>query len=79
MTTSINIQGMTCASCVRRIEVALQKVAGVHSARVSLLTEKAEVDHDLGLDPTGLVAAIIDIGYQADLNLHKTEPQSLMP
>jgi len=42
------LTGMTCASCVRRIEKALSKVEGVESASVNLATEKAKVAYDPG-------------------------------
>ncbi|HVB65684.1 MAG TPA: heavy metal translocating P-type ATPase, partial [Nitrolancea sp.] len=38
--------GMTCASCVRRVEKSLSKVAGVREASVNLATEKAKVSYD---------------------------------
>jgi Cu+-exporting ATPase len=40
------IEGMTCASCVRRVEKALTKVPGVEAANVNLATEKATVSFD---------------------------------
>ncbi|CAA9254738.1 MAG: Lead, cadmium, zinc and mercury transporting ATPase; Copper-translocating P-type ATPase [uncultured Chloroflexi bacterium] len=40
------VTGMTCASCVRRIEKALGKVGGVGEASVNLATEKARVTYD---------------------------------
>src|SRR4051794_18924633 len=40
------VAGMTCASCVRRIEKALKKVDGVQQASVNLATEKAHVVFD---------------------------------
>ena len=40
----IPIQGMTCASCVRRVEKTLGKVEGVSEANVNLATEQAHVD-----------------------------------
>ncbi|HXI15000.1 MAG TPA: copper ion binding protein, partial [Chloroflexota bacterium] len=40
------VTGMTCASCVRRIEKALTKVPGVREASVNLATEKARVVYD---------------------------------
>ncbi|MEK7703770.1 MAG: heavy metal translocating P-type ATPase, partial [Myxococcota bacterium] len=39
----LGVQGMTCASCVRRVEHALAKVAGVDAASVNLATERAAV------------------------------------
>ncbi|MGB3327391.1 MAG: heavy metal translocating P-type ATPase, partial [Thermomicrobiales bacterium] len=43
---SLPITGMTCASCVRRVERALTKVDGVAEANVNLATEKATVSYD---------------------------------
>jgi P-type Cu+ transporter len=40
------VTGMTCASCVRRIEKALNKVEGVQETSVNLATEKAHVVYD---------------------------------
>lgn len=61
---SLSIEGMTCASCVGRIERALQAVPGVRGARVNLTTERAEVsvfDTDVVED---LAHAIADAGYR---------------
>ena len=43
---SLPITGMTCASCVRRVEKALARTPGVASASVNLATEKATVTFD---------------------------------
>ena len=43
---TLPVTGMTCASCVRRVEKALKKVPGVHDASVNLATEKASVVYD---------------------------------
>ena len=40
---SIDIEGMTCASCVARVEKSLLRVPGVTSASVNLATERATV------------------------------------
>ena len=40
------VTGMTCASCVSRVEKALGKVAGVERAAVNLATERATVSYD---------------------------------
>ena len=42
-TVDIGIDGMTCASCVARVERALRKVDGVQDASVNLATESARV------------------------------------
>ena len=41
--TTLLVEGMTCASCVMRVEKALKKVPGVAAASVNLATEKATV------------------------------------
>ncbi len=43
---SLAVEGMTCASCVRRVERALLKAPGVGSAAVNLATERAKVAYD---------------------------------
>ena len=43
---SFPVEGMTCASCVRRVERALEKTPGVESANVNLATERATVRFD---------------------------------
>ncbi len=58
----IAVEGMTCASCVGRVERALQTVPGVETASVNLATERAEVTGP-ALDRTLLVKAIEDAGY----------------
>ena len=40
---SFHVQGMTCASCVARVERALEKVPGAEQASVNLATETATV------------------------------------
>ncbi|HEX5415268.1 MAG TPA: copper ion binding protein, partial [Chloroflexota bacterium] len=45
-TISFGVTGMTCASCVRRVEKALAKTAGIQEASVNLATEKATVTYD---------------------------------
>jgi Cu+-exporting ATPase len=58
------VTGMTCASCVRRIEKALGRVDGVNEASVNLATEKAHVVYDPHIaSPEGMRAAVEKAGY----------------
>ncbi|MDP1829763.1 MAG: heavy metal translocating P-type ATPase [Archangium sp.] len=60
----LQVQGMTCAACVRRIEGALNKVPGVQEASVNLITEKATVRFDRSLATMAqLEQAIVKAGY----------------
>ena len=61
---SVGVEGMTCASCVNRIERFLRKADGVRDAHVNLATERASVSLDAriaGRDE--VVAAIAAAGY----------------
>lgn len=58
------ITGMTCASCVRRVERAVGRVVGVESAAVNLATERATVGYDpMVTGVEAISAAITDAGY----------------
>jgi Cu+-exporting ATPase len=61
------IEGMTCASCVTRVEKALKKVPGVAEAEVNLATETATVRLGAGAAPEALVEAVRKAGYEARL------------
>ncbi|MBN8791592.1 MAG: copper-translocating P-type ATPase [Stenotrophomonas nitritireducens] len=63
----LGIDGMTCASCVGRVERVLARVPGVRSASVNLATGRALVHGDAALDPAALVAAVAKAGYQAHM------------
>jgi Cu+-exporting ATPase len=60
---SFKVDGMTCASCASRVERALDKVPGVHSASINLATEKATVRIDPGVAVGTLAAAVEAAGY----------------
>ena len=65
-TVTLEIDGMTCASCVSRVEKALSKVEGVVSAQVNLATETARVHFASGIVGVhALVAAVDRAGYAA--------------
>ncbi|WP_428390391.1 heavy metal translocating P-type ATPase [Lichenicoccus sp.] len=65
-TIDLAIGGMTCASCVGRVERALRGVPGVRTAEVNLATERARVEVIAGAASSGaLIAAISRAGYEA--------------
>jgi Cu+-exporting ATPase len=68
------IEGMTCSSCVARVEKALAKVPGVSRAEVNLATETANIALAPGADPETLVAAVRKAGYETHLPVAK-EPE----
>lgn len=63
----VSIKGMTCASCVGRVERALLKVPGVISANVNLATERAQVTITRGMNSTELLSTIEKNGYKAQI------------
>jgi Cu+-exporting ATPase len=63
---AFTIEGMTCASCVGRVERALKAVPGVLDASVNLATGRASVRHVTGLaDAATIAAAVRTAGYAA--------------
>ncbi|BEV14706.1 heavy metal translocating P-type ATPase [Herbaspirillum sp. DW155] len=66
---SLDIEGMSCASCVMRVEKALKKVPGVTAVSVNLATERASIATADPIAPATLIAAIEKAGYQAHQHL----------
>ena len=65
---TVPVTGMTCASCIRRVERVLSKTKGVAGASVNFAAEKASVAYDpTATSPDELVRAIRDAGYGADV------------
>jgi Cu+-exporting ATPase len=65
---TLDIGGMTCASCVRRVEKVLAKLDGVELAEVNLATEAASVVYDPNrVGPDQMAAAIATAGYTGQL------------
>ena len=60
------VTGMTCASCVKVIEMVLGKMPGIFEANVNLASERVSVVYDpASIDEEGIVAAIRAAGYEA--------------
>lgn len=68
---TIPVVGMTCASCVGRVEKALASVEGVTAAHVNLATERADISLQGQVDRRALVAAIEDAGYEVPAARHE--------
>ncbi len=67
---SLTVEGMTCASCVARVEKAAAKFAGVSSVNVNLATEKLTLKYNPDvLDLNKLAVTLEDIGYKLDLSI----------
>jgi Cu+-exporting ATPase len=65
MTVALDVTGMSCASCVGRVERALQGVDGVAEVSVNLATERAEVRTSGAVGAGALVDAVRQAGYEA--------------
>jgi len=63
-TITLPIEGMTCASCVGRVEAALATVEGVGSVSVNLASERAHIRPAGPVDRLALVRAIGKAGYE---------------
>ncbi|MEO6148034.1 MAG: heavy metal translocating P-type ATPase [Sulfuriferula sp.] len=73
---NIGIQGMTCASCVGRLEKALSKVPGVRSVSVNLATEQARIEANAGTPLESLQQAVHDAGYEVAATVENTNAQA---
>lgn len=62
-TTQIQIEGMTCASCVARVERSVAKVEGVDDVAVNFANSIGTITHSGQLDKSKIVAAIEKAGY----------------
>lgn len=65
--STLEVQGMSCASCVNRVESTLLAVPGVQHAAVNLALERAQVDADPAVSPQIMLDALANAGYTAQL------------
>lgn len=67
-TSTLSIKGMDCGSCSSTIERCLQKIEGIQSVNVSLLTERAQIIYNKQLISLGqIVESVNEIGYDATI------------
>lgn len=75
MVTTVKIEGMTCGACTSAIEGGFKDVSGVKHFSISLLSERAVIEHDPALLAADAICGIIeDRGFDAEV-LESTEKQ----
>jgi Cu+-exporting ATPase len=68
MTTTVSVGGMTCGACTSAVEAAFNKLAGIKSFNISLLSERAVIEHDSKLiSADTIVETIEDTGFDASI------------
>lgn len=74
---TLDIGGMTCASCVGRVEKALDKIPGVENASVNLATEQAKIrlKAHSGVKIDEIIALVQKTGYSAKISTPHTAPE----
>ena len=76
---TLDIGGMTCASCVSRVEKALDKIPGVEAASVNLATEQAKVRIKAGsLSLMDIIKLVQKTGYEAKESSARGNPHQNM-
>ncbi|MEX0785395.1 MAG: heavy metal translocating P-type ATPase, partial [Dehalococcoidia bacterium] len=74
-TRTFAVRGMTCASCVKRVEDALARVEGVERAQVNLATERATVQMSPGVEIGALRDSVAAAGYELAREVEAEEEQ----
>ena len=68
MMFDFQIKGMTCSSCVHKIESTVQKQKGIISAQIALATEKGKFTYDPELTGPRTIIELIQVGLVLKLN-----------
>ena len=67
-TTTVSVGGMTCGACTSAVEGAFKDITGVKSFSISLLSERAVLEHDPKLLSAEKIAETIeDVGFDASI------------
>jgi Cu+-exporting ATPase len=67
-TTTLSVSGMTCGACTSAVEGAFKDVAGIKAFSISLLSERAVIEHDTTIIPAEKLAETIeDVGFDAEV------------
>jgi Cu+-exporting ATPase len=75
--TQFFVDGMTCASCVARVERVLSKVPGVTEVAVNLAAETARISHAPEVEPSSLAAVLSKAGYPARIETLTLDVQGM--
>ncbi|MCF1450070.1 copper-translocating P-type ATPase [Agrobacterium vitis] len=75
--TDFGIEGMSCASCVVRVEKAIAAIPGVASATVNLATERATVTYNEAVSTEVVLQAIKKAGYEAKLETRELSVEGM--
>ena len=70
------VPGMHCAGCMSKVERGLVAVSGISTARTNLTARTVEVVHDPAVEIPDIVAALAQIGFEAQPRTLQAEPQS---
>src|SRR2546426_5767621 len=77
---TIPIEGMSCASCVAKIEHGLSPVPGASRAAVNLATEQATIEYQPGVtDPAAIQETIRSLGYTPVMSESVSPPTLTLP
>ena len=63
---TLNVEGMSCLHCVKKVETALKEVKGVKSVKVDLENKTADVTLKKDIDTEILKKAVEDAGYEVE-------------
>jgi Cu2+-exporting ATPase len=63
--TVFDVEGVTCAACVTRVESALARLPGVQESSLNLASRRVRIRHAAGVSPETLAAVIARAGYRA--------------
>ena len=66
-TIELDVQGMTCGSCVKHVTKVLQSISGVRHVEVDLVSGRAQVDGDFQAGAATLIEALAREDYPAKL------------
>ncbi len=67
--TIVDVDGMTCSSCVRHVEGAFRKIEGVGAIEVKVRDGKVRVEHDPAKAPIArMLEALGEAGYASRLS-----------